>query len=66
VSYVYNVRGQQKAKAKKASGGTRPTSPALQHLDHVRALRGVILHVGIDRAKDMMDQIVADLMVVPD
>ena len=66
VSYVYNVRGQQKAKAKKAGGSTKTKSHLLQHLDHVRALRTVILHVGIFRAKEMMDQIVTDLMVVPD
>lgn len=64
-SYVYTVRGNQKAKARKATGASKKKNPLLQHLDHVRALRGVILHVGIDRAKDMMDQIVTDLMAVP-
>jgi hypothetical protein len=63
VSYVYNVRGQQKAKAKKAGRSAKAKSPVLQHLDHVRALRTVILHVGIERAKQMMDQIVTDLSI---
>ena len=53
--------------SKKPGGSTNETatvkSPVMQHLDHVRALRGVILHVGIDQAKAMMDQIVKDLLI---
>lgn len=70
---VYKTRSLDKAagkrKAKKAGvskPGPKPKSPVSQHLEHVRALRGVILHVGIDRAKEMMDQIVKDLMVMAD
>ncbi len=63
VSYVYNVRGNEKTRAKKAGKGTKGKSPLSQHVDHIRALRGVILHVGIDQAKAMMDQIVTDLMI---
>lgn len=67
-AYVSSVRSKAKAggatgaKGKSARGKSK--SPVSQHLDHVRALRGVILHVGIDRAKEMMDQIVKDLMVL--
>lgn len=66
--YVSSVRSKAKAggangaRGTSARGGSK--SPVTQHLDHVRALRGVILHVGIDRAKEMMDQIVKDLMVL--
>lgn len=71
--YVYKIRtldnkAAGKSKGRKAGASTpgpKPKSPVSQHLDHVRALRGVILHVGIDRAKEMMDQIVRDLMVLP-
>lgn len=65
-TYVYTVRSNQnKAKARKAAGAPKKKNPLLQHLDHIRALRTVILHVGIDRAKEMMDQIVTDLTVMP-
>jgi hypothetical protein len=60
-NYVYLV---SRAKPGRSVNGTTVKSQAAQHLDHVRALRGVILHVGIDRAKEMMDQIVKDLMVL--
>lgn len=66
VTHVYAVwRQKPKAKGGSTNGSARPKSPLTQHVDHVRALRGVILHVGIDRAKEMMDQIVKDLMVLP-
>jgi len=65
-TYVYSVWGGSKKAGGSANGtATTPKSPIMQHLDHVRALRGVILHVGIDQAKAMMDQIVKDLMVLP-
>lgn len=62
-NYVYSVWGEAKGQQPSANGTAKPKSPVTQHLDHVRALRGVILHVGIDQAKAMMDQIVKDLMV---
>jgi hypothetical protein len=62
-TYVYSVWGGSKGGRGSANGSAKPRSPVMQHLDHVRALRGVILHVGIDQAKAMMDQIVKDLMV---
>lgn len=62
-AHVYSVWGSKERGG--AANGTKAKSPVMQHLDHVRALRGVILHVGIDRAKEMMDQIVRDLMVLP-
>ena|SRR3990167_6581695 len=67
--YVYRVRTLEKGrqrkrpKASKAtfrSTVTRAAAPR-EHLEHVKALRRVILHVGLDRAKEMMDQIVKDL-----
>ncbi len=64
-TYVYSVWGGSKERDGSSNGTVNPKSPVMQHLDHVRALRGVILHVGIDRAKEMMDQIVRDLMVLP-
>jgi hypothetical protein len=63
-AHVYSVWGGSKKRGGSANGTAKPKSPVMQHLDHVRALRGVILHVGIDRAKEMMDQIVKDLMVL--
>lgn len=63
-TYVYSVWGGSKNAGRSTNGGAKPKSPLSQHVDHVRALRGVILHVGIDRAKEMMDQIVKDLLVV--
>lgn len=63
-AHVYSVWGGSKKRGGSANGTAKPKSPVTQHLDHVRALRGVILHVGIDRAKEMMDQIVKDLMVL--
>lgn len=70
-TYVYKIRtldkkaaGKTKGRLAKGKPGPKPKSPLSQHLDHVRALRSVILHVGIERAKEMMDQIVKDLMVL--
>lgn len=63
-TYVYSVWGGSKKRAGATNGTAKPKSPVMQHLDHVRALRGVILHVGVERAKEMMDQIVKDLMVL--
>lgn len=67
--YVSSVRskaksGKKNVKSAKGKPGPKPKGPLSQHLDHVRALRSVILHVGIDQAKAMMDQIVKDLMVM--
>jgi hypothetical protein len=59
------VWGGSKKRGGPSNGTATTKSPVMQHLDHVRALRGVILHVGIDQAKAMMDQIVRDLMVLP-
>lgn len=64
-TYVYSVWGGSKKSGGSANGSMTAKSPVAQHLDHVRALRGVILHVGIDQAKAMMDQIVRDLMILP-
>lgn len=61
-TYVYSVWGGSKKRRGSANGSAKPKSPVTQHVDHVRALRGVILHVGIDRAKEMLDEIVKDLM----
>lgn len=71
--YVYKIRtldnkAAGKTKGRKTANGkaaSKPTSLVAQHAEHVRALRGVILHVGIHRAKEMMDQIVRDLLIVP-
>ena len=62
-TYVYSVWGGSKKRGGSANGTAKPKSPVTQHLDHVRALRTVILHVGIDQAKAMMDQIVRDLSI---
>lgn len=63
-NYVYSVwRKKPKTAGGASKGSARSKSPVTQHLEHVRALRGVILHVGIDQAKALMDQIVKDLMV---
>lgn len=62
-TYVYSVWGGSKKPGGSVNGTARAKSPVMQHLDHVRALRMVILHVGIDRAKEMMDQIVRDLSI---
>lgn len=49
-----------------APGRTRSRSrgkrPAGQHTEHVRALRSVVLHVGIDRARELMDDVVRGLL----
>jgi hypothetical protein len=67
-AYVSSVRSKAKSSGTNRASGkstrAKGKSPISQHLDHVRALRGVILHVGIERAKEMMDQIVKDLMVL--
>lgn len=57
--YVYKIRtldnkaaGKSKgSKATTGKAGPKPKNPVSQHIEHVRALRRVILHVGIDRAR---------------
>lgn len=61
-NYVYAVWGKSgtmretRAKGAGANGGS-----TIIHSDHRRALRNIVVHIGLDRAKELMEDVVREL-----